>query len=273
MEFYMSNQNKIVKPFYDLKHKDVRPTPFFFLENILKARADLHLESGLHEYDQEVNIYIAGLLNSLLESDRLIKQKPYISPFDTDVRHYLDDHPGLRNEYLVYRDNADFGLILLGLFLGYEHPSLYSQTVLANKDNEGRIALYYEFAASALAHLQGNSASLVNIFLALSEHIKEITHIMRYAAVAYFDLLEKISDGTFYHLEKDLANKENKGKYEAKLDQFLKLFAQFKENPSEEIIQKIKNITNELHELNEKFHFDETCLQDNNSNGSKLTIS
>ena len=89
--------SKIISSFYNLGEKQTQETSFFFLEHLLKARAGLHMESGLHEYDQEINIYLMGLLNSLFGSDTFLKQKPYISPFDTDIRDYLETHP-------VYRD-------------------------------------------------------------------------------------------------------------------------------------------------------------------------
>lgn len=249
-------ENHIIKPFYDIKDKGVGNTGYFFLHNILKARADLHFESGRNEHDQEVNVYISGLLSSLIASDDFLKQKEYISAFDTDVRHYLEIHPGVRNQYVVYRDNADFGLVLQGIFLGYSHEGSYQHLVMPDADPQGRIALYYELAASALGHLQGTRLSLVEVFTAIAGHIEEILLILRRAAGYYFELLEKLSDGSLYHLERELDGLSVKTAYTAKLDEFLKAYSAYKAAPTEEGKQALMKLAGELGALNEKFTFE-----------------
>lgn len=247
------SSSKIIQLFSDTQEQRNNEISFFFLEHVLRARADLHMESGQHEYDQEINVYLAGLLNSLLDSG--LFSKPYISPFDLQVRQYLEKHPGLRNEYNVYRDNADFGLIILGLFLGFEHKGSYQKSVLSEVDEKGRISLYYEQAASALAHLQGRNLSLVTIFKELSEYLPEVIQILRHAASTYFDLVMRISNGSIYHLEKELNAADNKRIYSVKLDEFLKKYAAYKDNPTSELKKNIMELAEELRKLNEKFTF------------------
>lgn len=250
-------ENKLIRTYYDLDQKANGQTNFYFLEHVLKARSDLHLETGKHEFDQEINVYIAGLLNSLIASTSFVQHKPYISAFDIDVRRWLDSHPGLRNEYVVYRDNADFGLVLLGLFLKYHHQGSYQHIVMPENNDQGRIALYYSFAASALAHLKGASVSLVNVFESLSEQMEEVLLILRRAAGTYFDLMEKISSGSMYHLEKELTDESKKCLYNKKIDEFLKLYSEYKENPTDDLKSKISKLSDELRAIDEKFSF---CL-------------
>lgn len=248
--------NKIIKSFYDLNQKEYQKADFFFLENILKARIELNVETGHNEYDQEINVYIAGLLNSLIASESFLKQKPYISAFDLEIRQWLSNHPGLRNEYVVYRDNADFGLVLSSLFSGYEHPGSYGNIVLRKNDDQGRIALYYEMAASALGHLQGNSNSLVNVFQNLADNISDILTILHHTAVSYFNFLERISEGSFYHLEREIDELDKKTNYNKKLDKFLKLYGEYKENPDENLKSKVIELAEELKKLNAQFRFE-----------------
>ena len=186
----------LVNPFFDLKSTAIQETRFFFLNYVLKARADLHLESGLHANDQETNVYLAGLLSSLASSDAFLRQKEYVSPFDIDIRNYLDIHPGARTKYVVYRENADFGLVSRGIFKGYVHPGAYQKIVMSKSDPQGRIAVYYELAASALTHLQGSHASLVPVFCSIADNLQEILYILARAAGYYFDLMERITDGS-----------------------------------------------------------------------------
>jgi hypothetical protein len=217
----------------------------------------LKMESGRHDFDQEVNVYIAGLLNSLVESDAFLHQKSYISAFDIDVREYLECHPGARNAYTVYRDNADFGLIQMGLFVGYEHHGSYQHLVLPDENEQGKIALYYELAASALIHLQGGHASLVGVFLALSENIAEIIRILHQAAGSYFELMERISDGSMYHLQNEIGSMSEKEKYHERLDEFLKVYMEYKEDPQPVLKEKLNSLSDHLKKINSSFKFDE----------------
>jgi hypothetical protein len=252
------DNKKIVKPFIDLKSGAVQETGFFFLKHILKARADLHFESGRHELDQEVNVYISGLLNSLAGATSFIRPKEYVSAFDADIRQYLEEHPGLRNEYIVYRDNADFGLLAHGVFLGYEHPGSYQHLVMpGGADQRDRIAQYYNLAASALSHLQGTHVALVAVFAALAEGMTEILPIMRRAAGYYFDLLERISGGSIYHLEREIDKMNSNKRYSEKLDDFLKAYSEYKAAPTEERKEALLALAGELSLMNEKFKFEE----------------
>jgi hypothetical protein len=253
----MSDGTKaIFTPFYDLKERSNGKSGFFFLENILKARAALHLESGTYECDQELNVYIAGLLNSLLHSDSFLRQKPYISPFDTDVRQWLVAHPGLRMAYTVYRENADVGLLFSGLFSGQHHDGSYHRIVIGEEEQPGRIALYYELAASALAHLQGSTVSLVDVFETIAEHVEEILRILHRAADDYFNLGERISAGSFFHLERELDAMDAKKRYEQELDEFLKLYGAYREQPCEATREKLITLAEKLRKLNGDFRFE-----------------
>jgi hypothetical protein len=247
---------KILTPFYDFKDRSIGKSGFFFLEHILKAREDLHLESSESCCDQELNVYIAGLLNSLIYNSAMLCQKPYISPFDFDIQNYLEHNPGLRSTYNVYRENADFGLLFLGLFSGYTHDGSYHHLVMHHLEETGRIALYYEFAASALAHLQGNNTSLVDVFENLSGHIDEILKILNRAAGSYFDMMERISEGSMFHLERELDEIHLRKKYDAKLDEFLKCYTVYTERPSQNGKELLMALADELKRLKQGFKFD-----------------
>jgi hypothetical protein len=250
-------KNTIIQPYYDLKNRGSHDTAFFFLQHILKARADLHMESGKNEHDQEVNVYISGLMNSLVDSEAFLHTKEYISIFDIDVRRYLDEHPGVRNEYVVYRDNADFGLLLQGVFLGFVHQGSYQHIVMPDADPKDRIAIYYDLAASALSHLQGTHGPLVPVFTAIAGHLAEVVQILRRAAGYYFEIMEKISEGSMYHLERGITDMGNTKIYQIRLDEFLKIYAEYKASPTEERRQRLLSLADELSVMNEKFRFDE----------------
>jgi hypothetical protein len=233
----------------------------FFLENILKARVALNLATGRREEnDEDTNVYLAGLLNGLTFGGSCIAEKPYLSPYDEDVRHYLDQHPGSSSEFIVYKDNADFGLVSLSVFLGYDHAGSYHRRVLGDVDESGRIACYYLFAANALAHIKSGHALLVHTFHSLAEHIGEAVRIVRKVAGDYFDMMERITDGSLFHLEREVDDLANRRRFTEAMDEFLKAFSEYKAAPSLAGREKVTSFVTYLKALDPRFSFDESQL-------------
>ncbi len=253
-------KSKIITTYYDIYAAENEESLYFFLEHLLKARIDLHMETGENAYDEEVNMYLANLLHSVLTSRFEITGKPYLSPFDIDVRKYINEHPGLRNEYIVYKDNADFSLVYDSIFLGFHHDGSYHDRVMPDEDIKPRIAQYYNFAASALGHLRGMHETLVQVLYALAQQIKEIAIIVRKAAGDYFNFIERLTTGSFYHLQKNIIRALDKNKYKEKIDTFLTLFKEYKTETSFELKQKLLDIVHEIKQLNPEFVFDEGIL-------------
>jgi hypothetical protein len=188
----------------------------------------------------------------------LTGDRRYISVFDVDVRRWLDEHPGLRNEYIVYRDNAEFGLLQEGVFQGDRHLGSYHHIVFPETSRQDRIGLYYELAASALAHLQGTHGPLVPVFNAIAGHMDEILKIVRRAAGYYFEILDRMSNGSLFHLEREMNEKGMMKQYQERLDEFLKVYGECRARPDSERKERLMTIARELAAMNEKFKFEET---------------
>jgi hypothetical protein len=205
-------------------------------------------------------MYIASLLGSVATESRLILNKPYLSSYDFIIRSYIETHPGTRCEYQVYKDNADFGLIYNSFFSGYEHEGSYFQRVLSDRDENPRIAFYYKLAASALVHLRGVNNALVHVLYEIGKHIREIAAIIRKVAGDYFDIIGRLSEGSLFHLQKELDQAMQKSEYMKKLDEFLKLLSEYKAKALPELKEKIVGLVSDLKILSPRFSFDATIL-------------
>lgn len=253
-------KNKILIPCYNIKTKTQEDTFYFFLEHLLRARIDLHMETGRYDFDEEVNMYVAGLLESLATARNSFLNKPYLSPFDFEIRRYINEHPGLRSEYMVYKENADFALVSHSVFSGHDHDGSYHNRVLKNEDYFGRIALYYRLAASALSHLQGMNETLVQVLFCLGHQITEMGEIVRKVATDYFDFVERISEGSFYHLQKEIVDTIRQKEYSVQVDSFLKKFNDYRKTPTEARKKELITCAGRLKQLNPSFSFDTAVL-------------
>lgn len=246
--------------YYDIQSRSIDDTFFFFLDNLLKARIELHFDTGNHEYDQEVNLYLAHLLVIFSTEHYSLENKPYVSPFDFDIRKYLEQHPGLRNEYTVYKDNADFALIVSEAFGGYHHKGSYHSRVLADSDDKQKIAQYYSLAATALGHLRGMNETLVHVLYTIGQYIQEFAELIKRVAHEYFKLIESLSKGSFYHLQKEIMGLIVKKEYKEKVDRFLELLNTYRKEASESTRKSILEIVDQIKIVNPDFNFNESML-------------
>ncbi|MBN1983104.1 MAG: hypothetical protein JW795_16340 [Chitinivibrionales bacterium] len=247
---------KIMIPFYNMEKRTQEDTFYFFLEHLLRARIELHRETGKYDYDEEVNMYVAGLLESLATARNSFQDKPYLSPFDHEVRNYIASHPGLRNEYIVYKENADFALVSQTVFDGFYHKGSYHRRAVNASDYSGRIALYYKLAASALGHLQGTNETLVQVLFCLGHQIAEMAEIVHRVATDYFDFIQRLSEGSFYHLQRELIGEIRQREYTVQVDDFLRKYNEFQKKPSDDKRKELISCATRLKQINPEFNFD-----------------
>ncbi len=89
-----------------------RPLQFFMIENLLEARQQSELPTNAAGADEDVNIYMANLLTQFLTGQPselvLWGKNPLMNPPAKNLNRRL------RGEF--YRHNADFRLLMAGLF-------------------------------------------------------------------------------------------------------------------------------------------------------------
>ncbi len=64
---------------------DVQTSYFFMLNCLLHSRVNIGIESNSEVYDEDVNVYLAHLLNSHIDPRYLLRASSYISQTDADV--------------------------------------------------------------------------------------------------------------------------------------------------------------------------------------------
>src|SRR5512132_2602725 len=94
-------------------HEDVG---YFFINNFLLSRIDSDLPSDLAEFDEDVNIYTAALLAGGVSGREDLLRADLVSTRDADVFARVQDSKDQRLRYQVYKANADFLYVSLGVF-------------------------------------------------------------------------------------------------------------------------------------------------------------
>jgi len=248
------------RQYVDLKEggRNLQPTYYFMINCLLYSRMETGLVSNQDYYDEDVNVYLAHLLHSFINPDYVEQSKRYLSKYDADVFKRLSQSTDARLKYAIYKTNADFLLVPIGIF---DNPLAPTATPARSKPAPseeayiGRGKTYYHFAYTYSQQVhrknQGVSEVLEKLSVGFEKYIKILSHMRG----EYLDLAQRFSDGEVYHLERSVNESARQDRIKAKQDQLLELYSEWQKRPSSEIEEDVKRLVGEIQELAPSFRF------------------
>ena len=128
----------------------------FLLRCLLGAREETGIPSNRTCFDEDVNVYVIGLLGRFLSSEYHESAARFSYPTDLDLAREVAAQGDDRFGYLAYRINADQLLLGIGLFCHVEGHGVSTDPIFGRKPEElsGRGATYYNLASSSLRRLR-----------------------------------------------------------------------------------------------------------------------
>jgi hypothetical protein len=114
----------------------------------------------------------------------------------------VQDSKDRRLRYQVYKANADFLYVSLGVFT--EAVAADSGTVEPDAVRlTGRGKSYYQFASAYAERLYGSRAGIAEVMDKLSRHFEAYTRVMSWMSGEYLNLVRRLSEGEVFHIERD----------------------------------------------------------------------
>lgn len=173
----------------------LRPARFYFAEELLEARRESEFPTNLAGPDEDVNVYLFGLLTEFLVGNH----DPRVVPGAGGLHHppARDLPRGLRAEW--YRVNGDHRLLYQGLMdrgdgirrrrvpFGFTEDESRVRDIAA-----GRAC--YGVAADLLESSPGGSPGLATVLRKLEENYEEYVHVLGVLAVRRLGLGASLSD-------------------------------------------------------------------------------
>jgi hypothetical protein len=248
------------RQYVDLKEggRNLQPTYYFMINCLLYSRMETGLVSNQDYYDEDVNVYLAHLLHSFINPDYVEQSKRYLSKYDADVFKRLSQSTDARLKYAIYKTNADFLLVSIGIFDNPLAPTASparSKPAPSEEAYIGRGKTYYHFAYTYSQQVhrknQGVSEVLEKLSVGFEKYIKILSHMRG----EYLDLAQRFSDGEVYHLERSVNESARQDQIKAKQDQLLELYSEWQKRPSSEIEEDVKRLVGEIQELAPSFRF------------------
>src|SRR5207247_6275063 len=231
--------------YVDLKDssRDLQPTYYFMVNCLLYSRMETGLVSNQDFYDEDVNVYLAHLLHSFVNPEYVEQSKKFLSRYDTDVFRRLANSADARLKYQIYKTNADFLLVSIGIF---DNPAAAEGHRAKLQPSEeayiGRGKTYYHFAYSYAQQMHRKNAGVSEVLEKLSVGFEKYIRILSHMRGEYLDLVKRLSDGAVYQIERSINEAAKEETVRAKQDQLLELYSAWQRGPTPEIEQDVERV-------------------------------
>jgi hypothetical protein len=245
--------------YIDLKEtsRNLQPTYYFMINCLLYSRMETGLVSNQDYYDEDVNVYLAHLLHSFINPEYVEQSKKFLSKYDTDVFRRLAHSSDARLKYLIYKTNADFLLVSIGIF---DNPTAAAGAKSKMQPSEeayiGRGKTYYHFAYTYSQHLHRRNQGVSDVLEKLSTGFEKYLRILSHMRGEYLDLMKRLSQGEVYHLERTVNEASQQELLRVKQDELLELYSAWRREPSGEIEESLQRVASEIRAINPSFKFE-----------------
>jgi hypothetical protein len=244
--------------YVDLKEtsRDLQPTYYFMINCLLYSRMETGLVSNQDFYDEDVNVYLAHLLHSFINPEYVEQSRKFLSKYDTDVFRRLSNSQDARLKYMIYKTNADFLLVSIGIF---DNPMVAEASRSKLQASEeayiGRGKTYYHFAYSYGQQVHRKNAGVAEVLEKLSVGFDKYIRILSHMRGEYLDLMKRLSQGEVYHLERSINEQSLQEMLRVKQDELLELYTAWKSEPSPEAEESLERVVSEIRQINPEFKF------------------
>ena len=223
------------RQYVDLKDnsRDLQPTYYFMINCLLYSRMETGLVSNQDCYDEDVNVYLAHLLHAFINPEYVDQSKKFLSKYDADVFRRLSTSTDARLKYQIYKTNADFLLVSIGIF---DHPIITGASRSRLQPSEeayiGRGKTYYHFAYTYSQQMHRKNAGVSEVLEKLSNGFEKYLRILSHMRGEYLDLMKRFSQGEVYHLERSIDEHSQQELLKVKQDELLELYTAWQNAPS-----------------------------------------
>ena len=229
-----------------------RETVFFFMLNaFLCARIDTANES---ENDEEVNVYMAYLLESLVDGSFYANHGDRLAVTPLDVYAKVEESDEARFKLDVYRRNADFRLVAFALFDGWgDHESRYRRTITPKDSYLDEARQYYGWASAFCSRLPSKYGALSVTLDKISGGFDCYVDVLNHMSSHYMHLLRRMTTGEMFHLEREAHEAALPEIEEQALDRLLDSYNGWKVESTEDNRRHFENECRRYGEIREEF--------------------
>lgn len=233
------------------------PAGFFMMDSFLRSRLERNFATNSDVFDEDVNVYIADLLTGFSDPRYHEAAASLVTPYDLGLNERIERAGDSRQRYRIYRINADFLLVSLGIFDNPKRsrPGSRAHLNLTRKSYIGRGKSYYRLAESYLRKAAFGKTATSEVLGKLSEGFENYVKVLGYMKGEYLNLFERISSGEFYHLERSVLNLDREKELRALRDRFLDAYSRYMKDRDFSSREELERAARDIRLLDPSFTF------------------
>ncbi|MGE5174785.1 MAG: hypothetical protein ACM3JJ_00305 [Hyphomicrobiales bacterium] len=227
---------------------------YFFINSFLLSRIDSDLPSDLAEFDEDVNVYTASLLAGVVSGREDLLRADLVSTRDADVFARIQESKDRRLRYRVYKANADFLYVSLGVFSDGVAPGDSAAPVDGDAQRlAGRGKSYYHFASAYAERLYGSRAGIAEVMGKLSRNFEAYTKVMSWMSAEYLNLVRRMSEGEVFHVERDAQSRYEAAHRTHTWDELLDAYVDWQKSHAADARRRMMRAARELRRIDPEF--------------------
>jgi hypothetical protein len=229
----------------------------FMIRGLLSSRLEVGLPTDEEREEQDVNIYLTHLLSAYIDPEHYLRIAAYLEAYDSSLFERVQQSTSPRLKYRVYKANADHLLMQIGVFqnpTGRRPDALLPVLLPDDELHVGRAKTYYDFASTYGGSVFGRTSAIADVLGKLSVGFEKYVRILSHMRSEYLNLVERLSEGELYHLERS----SQRTGIDALRNEFLDAYSEYRRESTPELRARVVELVARLERLDPDFHFEET---------------
>ena len=239
-----------------------RPGPeqayFFIMNSLLYSRMEAGFPSNDEGYDEDVNVYLAHLLSSLIYPGAGERFSATLGSTDASLAEAAAAADGARGRYRLYRAHADRILVSLGVFKNARgtRPSSVPHLSLARNVFIGRGKAYYAIARGYAAQAYRKNTAVGDVLGKLSDRFERYLGVLSFMGGEHFNIFRRLTDGEIFHLEQSAGAAGRREDVSVLYDRFLDVYSTYLRERTPETREALVSAAREMRTADPAFSFD-----------------
>ena len=227
----------------------------YFINAVITARLETGLRSDSFGLDEDVNMYLAGMLKRFAEGQNLKVLK------ESELVALQESKKDIRERYWLYKENAEailFGITIMG---GIEKEMVGDRAWMALGEDVylARCRSYFAQAASYARQTAKKEYAIAKVIEKIVDNFTVYLNLLYHLRDHYFHFDDKFTDGEWFHfVYKNIIEKPGVSSkvYVELMDNFLEKLSIWKKNYCEADKDILRIMAAELKRLNSGFNYD-----------------
>jgi hypothetical protein len=245
--------------------RNVRPSHYFMMRSLLHSRVTTGEVPEVESGEEDIEVYLAHLLRSFNDPEHLEGARLHLHRYDQEALGRLSRSTDARLKYTIHKTATDFLLVSVGIFDNpgqslmqklHAGPAARRAQEPSEETGISRGPTHYRFAYQYSQLVPRRQPALSEVMDKLSRGFDRYTRILAHLRSEYVDIVEQLSRGEIYHLERTVNAEERREKLLKRQDDFLDAYADWRRTGRDPARTRLEEAIQGLQSLDPEFKFD-----------------